>query len=316
MRILVAGASGALGRRLVPLLVANGHDVTGFTRSREKVPLVENLGAAAIVVDVLDAPVTRAAVDRARPDTIVSLLTNLPQRLDLRRINQAYAANNRVRVTGVTNLVAGAITVGVTRLVVESLAIWYAPFDFAQGRPEVSTRDELAPLFVDAPEPVGTAVRALIEMERIAQQAPLSTIILRYGGFYGPGTWLGRGGFIYEDTLKRKYPLLGDGAGYYSWIHIDDAATATVAAIESDRTGIFNVVDDEPSPSREWLPYYAETIGGPVPRTIPLMIARFVGGGLVDWQNQIPPVSNARIKQVLGWKPAIASWREGFRSGL
>jgi nucleoside-diphosphate-sugar epimerase len=308
MRILVAGASGALGRRLVPMLVARGHEVTGLTRSREKVTLVEGLGAGAIVADVLDADATRSAVERAKPETIVSLLTNLPQRLDLRRINETYEANNRVRVTGTTNLVASATAAGVGRLVVESLAIWYAP--------NPNPRNEQAPLFVDAPEPVGTAVRALMEMERIAQAAPLSTIVLRYGGFYGPGTWLGRGGFIYEDTLQRKYPVLGDGAGYYSWIHVDDAATATVAAVESRETGIFNVVDDEPAQSRDWLPFYAQTIGAPAPRTIPLMVARFVGGGLVDWQNQIPPVSNARIKSALGWKPALPSWREGFRTGL
>ena len=309
MRILLAGASGALGRRLVPMLVSRGHDVTGLTRSTKKLALIEGLGARAIVADALDADATRSAVDAAKPETIVSLLTNLPQRLDLRRINQTYEANNRVRVTGTTNLVAAANAAGVRRLVTESLAIWYKPGD-------ATPRDEGAPLDVEASEPIGTAVRALIEMERIAHQGPHSTIILRYGGFYGPGTWLGRGGFIYEDTLKRKYPLIGDGAGYYSWIHIDDAATATVAAIESNVTGTFNVVDDEPSQSREWLPYYAETIGAPAPRTVPLMIARFVGGGLVDWQNRIPPVSNARIKQALGWKPAIPTWREGFRTGL
>jgi nucleoside-diphosphate-sugar epimerase len=299
------------------MLVAKGHEVTGLTRTPAKVPLIEGMGASAAIADVFDAVATSTAIDRAKPETIVSLLTSLPKRLDLRRVNQTYEANNRVRVTGIKNLVAGATTAGVRRLVVESLAIWYAPFDSAQGKPgDATPRAEDAPLFVDAPDPVGTAVRALLEMERIAQDSPISTIILRYGGFYGPGTWLGRGGFIYEDTLKRKYPLIGDGAGYYSWIHIDDAATATVAAIESHETGVFNVVDDEPSPSREWLPYYAKTIGAPRPPTIPLMIARFVGGGLVEWQNQIPPVSNARIKQVLGWKPAIPTWREGFRTGL
>lgn len=312
MRVFVAGASGALGRRLVPMLVSKGYDVSGLTRTRDKASLIEGLGAKAIIGDALDAASTRGAIDQATPDTIVSLLTDLPQRLDLRRIEQTYEANNRVRVKGTANLVAAAGAAGVARCVVESLATWYAPSTATQATP----RQEDAPLFVDAPEPVATAVKALIEMERIAQDAPLSTIILRYGGFYGPGTWLGRGGFIYEDTLKRKYPLLGDGAGYYSWIHIDDAAAATVAAIESRATGIFNVVDDEPSQSREWLPYFAETIGAPPPRTIPLMVARFVGGGLVDWQNQIPPVSNARIKQALGWKPAISTWREGFRTGL
>lgn len=309
MRVFVTGAAGVLGRRLIPTLVGRGHHVVGLTRSAEKRGLLEQLGAEALVADVLKPTAILDAVVAAKPEIVVSLLTDLPQRLDLRRINETYDANNRLRVEGTSNLVAAARAASVSRLIIESLAIWYAP-------DSTTARDEQSPLFLDAPEPIGRSVRALTEMEHLAQQPPFKTVILRYGSFYGPGTWFGRGGSIHEDIANRRYPVLGDGAGYYSWIHIDDAAAATAAAIESDASGVFNVVDDHPVQTREWLPAYAETIGAPPPRSVPLFMARLVAGGLVDWQAQMPPVSNARIKQTLGWRPAYASWRDGFGTGL
>jgi nucleoside-diphosphate-sugar epimerase len=303
--VFLAGASGVIGRRLIPLLVAAGHDVIGLTRSEAKSPALATLGATPVVGNVFDLDRLRLLMTDARPQAVISELTDLPQQFDLRKLSTYYAANNRVRREGTANVLTAARDAGATRAIVESMAIWYAP---APGPP----RTETDPLYVTAPEPVGEAVRTLKAMEDHALASGLDAILLRYGAFYGPGTWLEPGGAFWTETKNRRYPVIGDGKGIYSWIHVDDAARATVVALERAAPGIYNVVDDDPAPAHAWLPVYAEAIGAPPPRHVPQIIARLIGGGFVDWQATVPAASNRKIKEQLGWVPEYRSWRKGF----
>jgi nucleoside-diphosphate-sugar epimerase len=298
MHVFVAGATGALGRRLLPQLRSAGHSVVGLTRHPAKRDQLAAAGATPVVGDVFDADALAAAFQQHRPDAAICALTDLPQHLDFRKVEDTYAANNRVREEGTRHVVAAAAAIGLRRVVIESLAIWYAP-----NGPEARSED--APLYLDAPEPVGEAVRALKRMEDHALASGLDAILLRYGAFYGPGTWYAKDGYIWQQAHKRRYPVIGGGPGVYSFIHVDDAAAATIAALERGARGIYNVVDDHPKAAHEWIPAYADAIGAPAPMHVPRMVARMVAGAMVDWEATMPPVSNARIKDELGWTPSL-----------
>jgi nucleoside-diphosphate-sugar epimerase len=302
MRVFVAGASGAIGRPLVAQLLAAGHHVTGMTRSRERAAEIERTGATAVVCDALDAPALLAVVATADPDVVVHQLTSLPQRFNPRK-KRLYDATNRVRTEGTRNLLEAA---GGRRVVCQSIAFAYAP----DREPRVF--DEDRPLFTDAPPPFGEATRAISEMERMVLAA--NGLVLRYGWFYGPGTYYGEGGSTFEDVRRRRYPVVGEGAGLFSFVHVDDAAAATVAAVERGAPGVYNVVDDEPAPMRDWLPAYAEAIGAGPPRRAPLWLVRLLAGRAVaGMATTFPAASNARAKRALGWEPRWPSWRTGFR---
>jgi 2-alkyl-3-oxoalkanoate reductase len=307
MRVFVAGASGAIGRPLLPRLVAAGHEVTGTTRSEERAETIRAAGARAVICDALDADALRAAVVEAAPEVVVHELTALPHRFNPRD-KQMYAPTNRVRREGTRNLIAAAQVAGARRILCQSIAFAYAP----GGRPEV--KDEDAPLALEAPLPFGETVQALDEMERaVVGAAGLEGLVLRYGWFYGPGTYLADDGSVARDVRRRRLPVIGKGIGLYSFVHVDDAASATVAAVERGAPGVYNVVDDEPAPQREWLPAYAEAIGAKKPLRVPVWIARLAMGKIATMADVQAGASNAKAKRELGWEPRWPSWREGFR---
>jgi nucleoside-diphosphate-sugar epimerase len=307
VRVFVAGASGAIGRPLVPLLVAAGHEVTGTTRSQERAEAIRAAGATPAVVDALDAQALREAVTAAAPEVVVHQLTSLPDRFEPRR-KDIYDATNRVRREGTRNLLEAARAAGARRFVCQSIAFAYRP----AAQPEVM--DEQAPLALNAPPPFGEGVRVIDEMERAVVGADgLEGLVLRYGWFYGPGTYYAEDGSMTAEVRRRRFPIIGSGAGLFSFIHTDDAAAATVAAVERGAPGIYNVVDDEPAAQRDWLPAFAQAVGAKPPRRVPVWLARLVAGGMATAINVQPGASNAKAKRELGWQPRWASWREGFR---
>lgn len=302
MRVFVAGAGGAIGRPLVPQLVAAGHGVTGTTRSRERVAAIEAAGATVAVVDALDAPALRAAVARAAPETVVLQLTALPSRFDPRK-PALYDATNRLRTEATRTLLDAARG---ARFVCQSIAFAYRP------HAEPVVLDEDAPLFTAAPPPFGAATRAVAEMERMVLEA--DGLVLRYGWFYGPGTYYGEGGSMAKDVAKRRFPIVGAGTGLFSFVHVDDAAAATVAAVERGAPGVYNVVDDEPARMRDWVPAYAQAIGAPRPLRVPVWLARLVAGkAAAAMSTTLPGASNGRARRELAWEPRWPSWRTGFR---
>ena len=303
----MAGASGAVGRPLVPRLIAAGHEVTGMTRSEARAADVRAAGAEAAVVDVYDAPALDAALAAATPEVVVHELTALPPRFNPRK-KDIYDATNRLRTEGTRNLLAAARAAGAQRFVCQSIAFAYAP---QPGR----VHEEDDPLFLDAPAPFSGGVRALAAMEEAVVGADaLEGVVLRYGWFYGPGTYYGEGGSTAQDVARRRLPVVGGGEGVFSFIHTDDAAGATVAAVDHGAPGIYNVVDDEPAPMSEWVPAYAEAIGAKPPRRVPLWLARLVAGSFAaTMSTRLGGASNAKAKRELDWRPRWASWREGFR---
>jgi nucleoside-diphosphate-sugar epimerase len=301
VKVFVAGASGAVGRPLIAQLVAAGHETTGITRSPERADAIRAAGAEAVVCDVFDAAALAAAVADAAPDVVVHQLTSLPHRLKMRDPH-LYDANNRVRREGTRNLVAAADG---RRVVCQSIA-------FAYRATQPTLADEDVPLFTDGPSPFGEATRAVEEMERMVLDA--GGIVLRYGWFYGPGTFYGEGGYMANDVRKRHVAIVGDGAGVFSFVHVDDAAAAAVVAAERGASGVYNVVDDEPAPLHEWLPVYAQAFGAKPPRRLPVWFAQmFAGKSAAAMATVLAGATNARAKRDLGWEPRWATWRDGFR---
>jgi nucleoside-diphosphate-sugar epimerase len=310
MRVFVAGASGAIGRPLVPRLVAAGHEVTGTTRSEERAEAIRAAGASAAVVDVFDAASLRGAVDEARPEVLVHELTSLPDRLDFRK-EGIYDPTNRVRTEGTRILLDTAREAGVRRFVCQSIAFAYRP----EGA-RVKTEDDA--LMDSAAGPFAGAVATLHEMEGMVLDSPgMESVILRYGFFYGPGTYYGEGGTTTADVRRRRMPIVGKGTGLFSFIHVDDAADATVAAVERGAPGVYNITDDEPAPMSEWLPVFAEAADAKRPFRVPVWLARFVGGREVPvFAEELRGASNEKAKRELGWRPAHPSWRTGFAESL
>jgi nucleoside-diphosphate-sugar epimerase len=309
MRVFVAGASGALGRPLVGQLLAGGHEVTGMTRREERAAEIRDAGAEAVVCDVFDADALREAVAAAAPQAVVHALTALPSRFKPK--SDYLAATNRVRTEGTRNLLAAALAAGARRIVAESVAFFYEP----EGG---WIKDEEAPLFVDPPGRFAAGRDALVELEqRVIGADGIEGVVLRFGWFYGPGTYYDRGGSQAEETLKRRNPIVGAGTGTFSFVHIDDAAAAVVAALDRGAPGVYNVVDDEPAPLREWLPVYAEALDAKPPRRVPAWLARLVAGpDLASAAIEMRGASSAKAKRELGWQPAHPSWRQGFRESL
>jgi 2-alkyl-3-oxoalkanoate reductase len=311
MKVLVAGATGAIGRPLVRQLLAAGHDVVGLTRRPERAEALRAAGADAVICDVLDAQAARQAVLDARPDAIVDQLTCLPREYDVRRLAKMYEANDRVRRLGTAALVDAAVEAGVRRYVVQSIAFLYAP----EGD---WVKSEDARIWLDAPPPFDESVKVLDANERkVTASRDFEGIALRYGFFYGPGTYYASDGSITEQVRKRRFPIVGRGDGMTSYVHVHDAAAATVAALDRCAPGIYNVVDDDPAPLREWLPVFAEAIGAKPPRRVPRWLARMAAGKVAAAiASDLRGVDNAKAKAELGWAPAIPSWREGFRTAL
>jgi nucleoside-diphosphate-sugar epimerase len=305
--VFVAGASGAVGRPLVPLLVAAGHEVTGTTRSPQRAEAIRAAGATPAIVDALDTEALRRAVEDAAPEVVVHELTSLPDRFEPRR-RDIYDATNRVRSEGTRNLLDAAHAAGARRFVCQSIAFAYAP----GSRPEI--KDEGAPLSLNAPPPFGEGVRVIAAMERAVLDAErLEGLVLRYGWFYGPGTYYADDGSMAAEVRRRRFPIVGSGAGLFSFVHVDDVAGATAVAVERGAPGVYNIVDDEPASQRDWLPVYAEAIGAPRPRRVPVWLARLVAGKMASSINVQPGASNAKARRELGWEPQWPSWRQGFR---
>jgi nucleoside-diphosphate-sugar epimerase len=311
VRVFVAGASGVIGRRLVPKLVAAGHEVTGTTRKQASTAVIEAAGAKAAICDALDAVAVERAVAEAAPEVIVSQLTSLPEEYDLALRKIDYGPTNRVRVEGGRNLISAGRKAGARRYVSQSIAFIYEP----EG--DWVKEEDAAPFF-SAPGPLAAGVKPTLTSEREALAAErMEGLVLRYGQFYGPGTYFDRGGSIAEQVRKRRAPRVGKGTGVFSFIHVDDAADATVAAVERGAAGIYNVVDDDPAPIHEWLPVFAQALGAKPPLRVPALIARLLAGkAAVVVSTQMRGASNAKAKRELGWQPAHPSWRQGFAEEL
>jgi 2-alkyl-3-oxoalkanoate reductase len=308
MRVFVAGATGAIGRPLVDQLVEAGHEVTGTTRSPVRAEAIERAGAKAVVCDAIMAEPLRRAVYEAWPEVVIHQLTALPERIEPRK-RDLYAKTNELRTVGTRNLLAASRAAGARRIICQSIAFAYTPV----GGP---IKDEGDPLFSDSPEPFGSGVRAIEEMEKAVLDAEgIEGVVLRYGWFYGPGTYFAENGSIASDVRRHRYPVVGKGSGLSSFVHVEDAAAATVAALDYGGPGIYNVVDDEPAPMAEWLPFYAEEIGAKPPRRVPRWLARILAGKMVaEMSTELRGASNEKACRELGWRPVWADWQEGFRS--
>lgn len=308
MRVFVAGGSGVLGRRLIPQLVARGHQVTATTTTADKLGLLRQLGADGVVMDGLDPVSVGEAVAAARPDTIVHQMTALSMskygRPSFRHPERFAATTNRLRTEGTDHLLAAAEATGVSHVVAQSVAIWYGG-----GNGERVTEEETA-----LPDELGPKVRPAVEGGRHVEDVVVKAggATLRYGAFYGPGAT----DDIINLVRKRWFPLIGDGSGYFSWVHLDDAASATVLAVEQKANGVFNIVDDEPAPVRDWLPKLAELVGAKKPRRVPGWLARLLAGDMIIVMTQRRGFSNAKAKRELGWVPRYPSWRQGFKEAL
>jgi nucleoside-diphosphate-sugar epimerase len=297
MRVLVVGATGAIGSRLVTQLAGQGHQVTGTSRSAAKAGYLRSLGAEPAVLDVLDAAAARATVTAARPDAVIYQATALTGISFSRNMDRAFAPTNRLRTTGTDILLAAAREAGVPRFITQS----FAPFRYARAGALV--KDENDPL-AEPPAAAREMFGAMAHLDAAVTGA--GGIVLRYGGFYG-----------IEDAMvtavrKRQFPLIGDGRGMMSFIHLDDAAAATVLALGADGPAVYNVTDDEPAPMRDWLPALAAAVGAKPPYRVPGWLGRLVMGATMSMLTEARGASNAKAKKELGWTLRYPSWREGF----
>ncbi|GAA3187902.1 NAD-dependent epimerase/dehydratase family protein [Nonomuraea roseoviolacea] len=302
MRVFVAGGAGVLGRRLVPRLVARGHEVTATTTSQARLGLLERLGAEAVVMDGLDARSVGEAVAHARPDVIVHQMTAISGKPDIKHFDRWFAVTNRLRSEGTDHLLAAAEATGVPHVVAQGYASWNGIREGGWIKTEEDPLD---------PTSTGQGARAIRHLEDVVVRA--GGAVLRYGSFYGPGAT----GDQVELVRRRQYPVIGDGGGHSSWVHLDDAADATVLAVEQRARGVFNIVDDEPAPAREWLPHLAACAGAKPPMRIPVWLARLLAGpAAVAMMTEGRGFSNAKAKRELGWELRHPSWRQGFEEEL
>ena len=308
MRIFVAGATGAVGRRLVPALVAKGHHVFGLTRAQDKGQWLGAAGAAPVIADGLDAEAIERALNEARPEVVVHQLTALAGATDLRNFDRAFAASNRLRTIGLDILLAAARKAGARKIVAQSFCGW--PYARVGGL----MKSEDDPLDPAPPRRQAHTLSAIRYLEStVSNLRDLQGVALRYGFFYGPETGMFEPDVV-RQLRKRQMPVIGGGGGWWSFLHIDDAASATVAAIEGEASGIFNAVDDEPAPVREWLPALAAAVDAKPPLRAPAWIARILAGdAVVALMTTARAGSNAKIKRELAWTPSYGSWRRGFR---
>src|SRR5918992_5293175 len=306
LRVFVAGATGAIGKHLVPRLVAAGHEVHGMTRSESRQEMLHELGAVAVVADALDPHQIAEVVGKARPEVIVHQLTALAGK-GMRGLKRRVAMTNRLRSEGTDHLLSAGQAVGVQRFVAQSNYDLYA----RTGGPVRSEEDPVDPT---PPGKLREGLAAIRHLEQAVLDAGWTEgIVLRYGGFYGPGTNMAPGGDLFEMIRKRRFPLIGNGGGIWSFVHIADAAEATMAAIEHGKRGVYNIVDDDPAPVAEWLPALAQTLGAKKPMRLPRFIVRlFAGETGAVFMTEIRGASNAKAKRELAWRPAHPSWRQGF----
>ena len=306
MRILVAGASGVVGRSLLPVLITAGHTVFGMTSSAKKRSLVESLGAQHIAADALERQAVLREVARIRPEIVVHELTAIPPAINLRKFEEQFALTNRLRTEGTDNLLAAALASGARKLIAQSYAGW----PYARVGGPVKTEDD--PLDPNPPEVFRSGLAAIRHLESTVPQARgIEGIVLRYGSFYGPGT---SGAWMLDQVRKHRLPIIGTGGAVWSFIHIDDVATATLAAVERGKPGLYNIVDDDPAPVSVWIPELAKIVGAKPPMRVPAWLARLmVGEAGVIMMTEARGSSNQKAKAALGWTPRWKSWREGFR---
>jgi nucleoside-diphosphate-sugar epimerase len=304
MRVFVAGATGAIGRPLVDALLAGGHAVIGTTRDRHRADALLQRGAQGVVLDAFDAAAVQRAVLEASPDVLVHQLTALPAAPDPKAMAAALELTARLRRETVPVFLAAAAQAGARKAVVQSISFVTQP----DGRP---VHDEDAPLYHEGREDLIAAAGPVAAIEAACDAATLPALVLRYGFFYGPGTWYARDGALGAMIAKRRFPIIGDGRGRMSFVHVDDAVAATVAAVEGSATGVLNVCDDEPAATTEWLPHAARCLGAKPPRHAPAWLARrLAGDGAVHYATTLPGNANGRARAALDWSPR--SWRDGF----
>jgi 2-alkyl-3-oxoalkanoate reductase len=312
MKIFVAGAGGAVGRALIPVLVKRRHQVFGTTRSTKSFAALRALGAEPVAMDGLDDRAVLDAVRAAKPDAIVHQMTGLAGVKNLRHFDEAFAQTNRLRTEGTAHLIAAAREVGTPRIIVQSYTGW----PHAPGGAALKT--EADPLDPAPLQSMRASLDAIRELERsVLTASDLQGIVLRYGSFYGPGTPIAPDGEIAELVRRRRLPIVGSGAGVWSFVHMDDVALATALAAESGTSGIYHIVDDEPAATSVWLPELASIVGAKPPRHVPEWIARLmVGEALVHMMTRVPGASNTKARHELGWNLRYPTWRKGFRQEL
>lgn len=313
MRVLVAGATGAVGSRLVPLLLSADHQVVGTARSEARLEPLRAAGAEGVVMDGLDPGSVRAAVESAAPDVVVHQLTALSAISgDFRRFDEEFAVTNRLRTEGTDSLLAAAVAAGARRFVAQSYTGW--PNERTGG--PVKTEED--PLTEAPGKEAVRSLRALMHLERAVTGTPgVDGVVLRYGTFYGPGQAVSHTGAVADLVRRGRFPVVGGGTGMWSFMHVEDAATATAAAVDRGAPGVYHVADDDPAPVAEWLPYLAEQLGGRRPMRVPAWVARPLLGELgTAMMTTVRASSNAKARRELGWEPRFASWRDGFRTGL
>jgi nucleoside-diphosphate-sugar epimerase len=308
MKVLLAGAGGALGKQLLPRLGAAGHEVVGMTRSPTKQEAIAAAGATPVIADALDPEAVTAAVAAAEPEAIVHELTALSGSIDVRNFDRDFAQTNRLRTDATDHLLAAGRAVGVRRFLAQSYTGW----PYARVGGPVKTEED--PLDPDPPQSMRQTLAAIRHLERAVTEAEWTEgLVLRYGGFYGPGTSLAPGGEHTELIQKRRFPIVGGGAGVWSFVQIEDAAEATVAALERGAPGVYNIVDDEPAPVAEWLPVVAAGLGAKPPWRVPRWLGRLAAGeGATAMMTESRGASNEKAKRELGWRPAHPSWRQGL----
>lgn len=312
MKVFVAGATGAIGKRLVPALRSRGHDVTAMTRSPQKVTALRAAGAETVVADALDRDAVARAIDAAQPEAIIHQLTSLAHVKQLRGFDREFAVTNQLRTVGTENLLAAARSAHVKRFIAQSYGGWtYDPS--ADG-----LKTERDPFDPHPPRNQRQSLEAIRQLEHSVLTAQgMLGVVLRYGMLYGPGTNLAADGDLAELVRARKLPIIGSGSGVWSFIHVDDAALAAVVAMERGRAGVYNIVDDEPAPVSIWLPELARSLGAKPPRRVPVWLGLLLGGEVtVSLMTRVRGVSNAKARTELRWTPRYRTWREGFRSGL
>lgn len=308
MKILVAGAAGVIGRQLLPLLKEAGHDVAGLTRSPAKADFLLSLGAKPIIANALDRPAMMRLFEQEKPEAVVHELTSI-KKFDLRNFDRGLAETNRLRTEGTDILLSAARAAGVRRFIAQSFAGW--PYARAGG--PVKTEED--PLDPDPPPTFRQTLEAIRHLEA-AVTSEIEGLVLRYGAFYGPGTAISNTGWMVNDIKKRRLPIIGGGGGIWSFVHIEDAARFTRAAIEQGAPGLYNAVDDDPAPVSQWLPFLAKSVGAKPPYRIPAWIARFMIGDAVIFMTEIRGASNKKAKQSFRLSLKWPSWRDGFRRGL
>jgi nucleoside-diphosphate-sugar epimerase len=312
MKVFVAGGSGAMGRRLVPQLVAGGYEVVVMIRDEGKAPWLREIGAQPVVADALDGAAVARTVRASEPEIVIHQLTALAGAQSFKNFDKEFALTNRLRTEGTDHLLEAARAAGVRRIVAQSYGNW----NYERTGSAVKTEQD--PFDPDPPANQVESLRAIRYIEDAVMNAGgIEGIALRYGNFYGPGTGLDLGGDIVAQVRKRRFPIVGDGAGIWSFVHIDDAAAAAIAAIGHGRPGVYNVADDEPAPVAKWLPDLAEVVGAKPPRHVPVWLGRLAAGEVgVSMMTRIRGTSNAKAKAELGWSPRYQTYREGFRNGL